>query len=107
MMEKKGSVSVLKAYKEKPYLNSNKEPFGLTLKGKSKEYINAHVGAKALLIKGKEIVRGRIKILDTTHNRAMVNTIVEIKSKEGVKGKAEMKAYDPSNNKQKENQKDV
>ena len=53
MMEKKGSVSVLKAYKEKPYLNSNKEPFGLTLKGKSKEYINAHVGVKALLIKGK------------------------------------------------------
>ena len=65
MMEKKGSVSVLKAYKEKPYLNSNKEPFGLTLKGKSKEYINAHVGVKALLIKGKEIVtaRGRTKIL--------------------------------------------
>ena len=94
-MEKKGSVSVLKAYKEKPYLNSNKEPFGLTLKGKSKEYINAHVGVKALLIKGKEIVtaRGRMKILDTTHNRAMVNTIVEIESKEGVKGKALAEIY--------------
>jgi hypothetical protein len=100
-MEKKNDVDTHKAYKEKPYLNLNKQPFGLTLKGKTKEYIDAHITIKGLLIKGKEIATsvGRMKILDTTNNRAMVNTIVEIESKEGIKGKAELKAYDP--NKQK------
>ena len=90
---------VRKAYKEKPYLNSNKEPFGLTLNGKSKEYIDA----KGLLIKGKEIatLKGKIKILDATLNKAMVNTIVEIVSTEGVKGNAELKVYNPSLNKKK------
>ena len=90
-MEKK-NVDIHKAYKEKPYLNSNKQPFGHTLKGKTKEYIDAHIKIKGLLIKGKEIANsvGRMKILDTTNNRAMVNTIVEIESKEGIKGKAEL-----------------
>ena len=31
-----------RVYKEKPYLNSAKEPFGLTINGKNKEYIKAH-----------------------------------------------------------------
>ena len=31
-----------RVYKEKPYLNSAKEPFGLTMNGKNKEYIKAH-----------------------------------------------------------------
>ena len=31
-----------KVYKEKPYMNSDKNPFGLTLKGSSKEYRLAH-----------------------------------------------------------------
>ena len=31
----------LKVYKESAYLNSNKDPFGLTIKGKSKGYIEA------------------------------------------------------------------
>ena len=46
---------VTKAYKEKPYTNSNKEPFGLTLNGNSKEYILAHGAIKSLIKKGKEV----------------------------------------------------
>ena len=45
----------LKVYKEKPYLNSSKEPFGLTIKGRSKEYVAAHENIRGLLIKGKRI----------------------------------------------------
>ena len=40
---------IVKAYKEKPYFNSNKEPFGLTLNGKGKEYICAHGMIKGLI----------------------------------------------------------
>ena len=45
----------LKVYKEKPYLNSSKEPFGITIKGRSKEYVAAHENIRGLLIKGKII----------------------------------------------------
>ena len=91
---------VTKAYKEKPYLNSNKDPFGLTI---SKDYINAHETIKGLIKKGKDIsiVKGRMKILDAIINKAMINAIVEVTSKEGIKGNAELKVYNPSLNKKK------
>ena len=51
-------VSVLKVYKEKPYLNSNGDPFGLTINGKNKEYVHAHELIKGFLKKGKEFLKG-------------------------------------------------
>ena len=83
-------------YKEFPYFNSNNEQFGVTLKGKTKAYINAHIIIKELIVKGKELVTplGTIKFLDTSSNNARINTVVV--SNENNKGNAEIIAYDPS-----------
>ena len=92
-----------KVYKEKPYLNSDREPFGLTLNGKTKEYVNAHENLKSMIKKGKQIKveAGSMKILDVTHNKAIVNAIVEVTVSGVVKGNVELKVYNPSLNKKK------
>ena len=66
-----------KVYREKPYLNSDRELFGLTLNGRTKEYIKAHGEFKGMMKKGKRYVvePGLLKILDVTNNKAMVNAI--------------------------------
>ena len=90
---------VLKCYKEKPYFNSNKEPFGLTLNGNSKDYINAHEIVKGSLKKGKEIKTpiGKIKILDATIKKGMVVAIVEVTMvRDGIRENAELKVHNPS-----------
>ena len=78
-----------KAYKIKPYLNSDKEPFGLTINGKSKEYLHAHETLKQLMKKGKEytVEEGVIKILDATNNKGQMNTIMKFQN---LKEKGEM-----------------
>ena len=93
-----------KVYKEKPYLNSDKDPFGITLNGKTKEYVVAHEGLKSLIVKGKQynVAEGTMKMLDVTHKKAMVIAIVEVSSKGGSnKGNAELKVHNPSVNKKK------
>ena len=93
-----------KVYKEKPYLNSDKDPFGLTINGKSKEYILAHDAVKDLIKKGKQytVDEGKMKILDASIKKAMVNAIVEVTSVNGNdKGNVELKVYNPSLNKKK------
>ena len=87
-----------KAYKEKPYLNSDKEPFGLTINGKSKEYIKAHEAFKGMVKKGKKynVESGSMRILDATLNKAMVNAIVEVTVCGSIKGNVELKVYNPS-----------
>ena len=84
-----------KAYKEKPYLNSSREPFGLTINGKTKEYLLAHETLKGLLKKGKQYIveEGKMKILDVTTNKAMTNAIVEVSIEGGVKGNVEVKVH--------------
>ena len=96
-------VVEFKVYKEKPYLNSDKEPFGLTINGKSKEYIHAHETFKSMIKKGKQyaIGAGKIKILDVTKNKAMINAIVEVCGTGDNKGNVELKVYNPSLNKKK------
>ena len=96
-------TSEYKVYKEKPYLNSDREPFGLTIKGKSKEYIHAHEGVKNMMKKGKQytIDDGTVKVLDVTNNKSMLNAIIEISPNGGNKGNVEIKIYNPSLNKKK------
>ena len=69
-----------KVYKEKPYLNSDRDPLGITINGKSKEYIHAHDTIKSLIKKGKEysVDLTRMRILDATNNKAMLNVIIEV-----------------------------
>ena len=57
-----------KVYKEKPYMNSDKNPFGLTLKGSSKEYLLAHDTIQKMLVLNKKYTIGNrvINIKDVT-----------------------------------------
>ena len=93
---------VTKAYKEKPYTNSNKEPFGLTLNGNSKEYILAHGAIKSMIKKGKEVstAKGKLKFKDASDKGSMIVAIVEI-TVDNKKGDAELKVYNPSTSKKK------
>ena len=98
----KEEVVKYKVYKEKPYLNSDRDPFGVTLNGKTKEYILAHETLKGLIKKGKQysIEQSNMKIVDATLNKAMLNAIIEV-SKGATKGNVELKIYNPSVKKKK------
>ena len=51
------SNEAYKVYKEKTYFNSNKDPFGITLNGRTKAYIKAHEKVKDILsIRGKQLM---------------------------------------------------
>ena len=90
-----------KVYKEKPYLNSAREPFGLTINGKTKEYLTAHETIKSLMKKGKTYLleKGKIKILDVTISKAMHNAIIEVDVVGRTKGNVELKVHAPSRKK--------
>ena len=51
MGNKEEQITEYKVYKEKKYFNSSKEPFGITIHGKSKEYLGAHETSKGILVK--------------------------------------------------------
>ena len=87
------SVVEYKVYKEKPYLNSDRDPFGLTINGKTKEYLRSHEVFKSLVKKGKQylIKEIKIKILDVTQNKASLNDIVEVSGDLNAKGNVELK----------------
>ena len=50
---------VARPYTVNVYKNSKKEPFGLTIRGKGKKYIDAHASVKFLVEKGKDIVNAQ------------------------------------------------
>ena len=83
-----------KVYTEKPYFNSDKDPFGVTLNGKTKDYLRGHEVIKNLIITGKKnfVEEERIRIVEATHKKGMVIGIIEVASKsESDKGNAELK----------------
>ena len=96
-MDDKEFENDLKVYKVKPYFNSEKEPFGMTICGKSKEYILAHGTVKGMIKKGKvyQTKRGNARILDATINKAMLNAIVQVEVKGSSKGNVELKVHNP------------
>ena len=99
----KEEVVKYRAYIEKPYLNSNKEEFGVTIKGKTKDFLNAHQSFKDLVIKGTcyNVDNGSIRFLDVTDTRGIFVATVQVTQKNGNKGNAELKVYAPSTNKKK------
>ena len=104
MMGEKKTLTSQGPYIEKPYLNSNKEPFGMTIKGKSKEFIAGHGHIKELMIRGKAISTkvGKIRVLDVSHGKAIVNAILEVSIDESPdKGEVELKIHNPSLDKKK------
>ena len=93
-----------KVYKEKPYLNSNKELFGLTNKGKTKVYVAAHENIKQMMIKNKQVTtaEGKMKIVDTSWSKAMVSSIIEVVNTDNsIYGEVELKVHNASNDKKK------
>ena len=92
-----------RVYKEKPYLNSERDPFGLTINGKAKEYVQAHQTFKGILKKGKQlkIDNDVWKILGVKDVRGILNSIVEVSENGKDKGNVELKVYNPSVNKKK------
>ena len=79
-------------------MNSNKEPFGVTFKGKSKDYILAHEKFKSMIVKNKNISTsgGKIKILDATNKQGFINATVEVLDENKEKGNVDLKVYHPS-----------
>ena len=103
-MREKNSLTSQGPYIEKPYLNSNKEPFGMTIKGKSKEFIAGHGHIKDLMIRGKTISTkaGKIRVLDVSHGKTIVNAILEVSIDESPEeGEVELKIHNPSLDKKK------
>ena len=104
MMREKNTLTSQGPYIEKPYLNSNKEPFGMTIKGKSKEFIAGHGHIKDLMIRGKTISTkvGKIRVLDVSHGKTIVNAILEVSIDESPEeGEVELKIHNPSLDKKK------
>ena len=103
----------LKIYKEKPYKNSNGDPFGVTLNGRAKDYIQAHHKFRDLIKKGKvydveykidakqQLKKGKIRFLSVIATKSIIDSTVEVVSQEGVRGNVQLKSYFPSNNKKK------
>ena len=91
-----------KDYKEKEYTNSDKEPFGLTIKGKAKEFYKAHEKLRNLVVKNKQYIVAdfKVKVLDMVKHKSMDDCTIEI-SGDGTKGNAELKIYHPNPDKKK------
>ena len=102
-----------KIYKEKPYNNSNGDPFGVTLNGRVKDYINAHNKLREMVKKGrvleleyktdekKEFKKGKIRFLSVVATKTILDTSIEVSSHEGSRGNVQMKSYVPSQTKKK------
>ena len=92
-----------KVYKEKPYLNSDKNPLGVSINGKSKEYIHAHDTIKGLMKNGKQysVNMMDMRVLDVVNNKAMLNAIIEVSEEGKPKGNVELKIYVTSVHKKK------
>lgn len=92
-----------KLYTVNPYYNSDKEPMGLTFKGKAKDYKLAHESIKKSLKRGTEIVLsyGKFKVVELPLKKAMTNAVVEVEASDGTLGTVEMKIYEPSTKKNK------
>ena len=102
-----------KVYKEKPYNNSNGEPFGVTLNGRTREYIQAHHQFRDLIKKGsqlevdyrigpkEELKTGKLKFLNVISTKSIIDSTVEVIPQEGSRGNVQLKSYFPSNSKKK------
>ena len=92
-----------KVYQEKLYFNSNKESFGVTIKGKTKDYISSHEKFKGTLIKNKIISTsiGKMKVLDASQKQGFISATIEVHDKNGDKGNVDLKVYNPSLNNKK------
>ena len=79
-----------RVYKEKPYQNSNKEPFGVTINGKTKDFLNAHGNFKELVKKGAyyKVDGGSMNFLDVADMKGIDVAIVQVTQMDDRRGNA-------------------
>ena len=102
-----------KVYKEKPFNNSNGDPFGVTINGKAKDYIQAHNKYREIIKKGKiydlgykigekkQLKTGKIRFLSVVSTKTILDATVEVSPQEGPRGNVQLKSHSPSNNRKK------
>ena len=102
-----------KLYKENAYTNTKGDFFGVSIKGRAKDYLQAHKRVQELIQKGKiydieyipegenEKIKGKFKFLSVVKTNLLLDTIIEVTAQDGRKGKVVLKSYYPSNNKKK------
>ena len=90
-------------YTVKEYLNSSKDPFGLTIKGKSKSFKEAQKTFQASIINGKTFStnEGKFKVSDLSHNKGIKNAILQFREGGIERGDVELKVYDTNMDKKK------
>ena len=81
----------MKPYTIKEYQNSNKDPFGLTIKGKSRNFKEAHKSFQESIINGKHFAKKEVKfkVIDLSHNRGIKNAILQLSDGESKGGNVE------------------
>ena len=97
-MEEHIHDEVFKIYKEHSYANSKGEPFGISIKGKAKDYILAHKNLRQLFKKGKlynvkykpspkeSKKSGKMKFLSISEINMIFDMFVEVTLENGERG---------------------
>ena len=103
MSTKKKDPSEYRVFTVKHYNNSDEQPLRITLKGKTKEFKDAHATIKSLIKRGSEyfVSKNKMKIVDVAITPAMCTAIVQVNLNSDDEGNAELKLYKPSVHKRK------
>ena len=91
-------IGEYKVYNEKVYNNSDREPLGVSINGKTKEYLGAHEAIRNMMKLGRKYIikEGEMKIVDVKYLNAMVNVVIDVTKDGGNKGRVELKIHNPS-----------
>ena len=92
-----------KPYTVNEYNNSDDEPLGISLNGKSKCYVDAHEALRNKIKKGLQYTANgaNLRVLDVKNIPAVKTAVIEVSSNGKNRGNAELKVYRPSVHKKK------
>ena len=104
-MKTKANQNVTKYtnYEVSRYDNSDKEPFGLTIKGQNRLYIEAHGSIKQSMIKGKTFKgeNATFNVQDVEDKKGFIQISLEVFNSLNEQGNVDLKIYAPSSQKKK------
>ena len=91
-------ISEYKPYTVNEYNNSDGDPLGISLNGKSQIYIDAHEALKKKIRKGSKYATNdsNLIVLDVKSIPAVKTAVVEVSLNGKCRGNAELKIYRPS-----------
>ena len=96
-------VSEYKPYTMNEYNNSDGNPLGISINGKSKVYVEAHEALKNKIKKGLKYTAdsASLRVLEVKNITAVKTAVIEVLLNNTCKGNAELKLYRPSVHKKK------